>query len=81
MMGTRNRYIVCLVLFTFFVISLLTNVLGPIVPDIIRSFHVILSAAGLLIFSFFLHRVWGDVDSGGISSGAVHGKAGNDFCA
>jgi FHS family L-fucose permease-like MFS transporter len=51
---TRNRYIVGLVLLTFFVISLLTNVLGPIVPDIISNFHVSLSAAGFLVFAFFI---------------------------
>jgi MFS transporter, FHS family, L-fucose permease len=45
---------VCLVLLTFFVISLLTNILGPIVPDIIDNFHVSLTAAGFLVFSFFI---------------------------
>ena len=50
----RNRFMVGLVLLTFFVISLLSNILGPIVPDIIRSFHVSLTAAGFLIFSFFI---------------------------
>jgi FHS family L-fucose permease-like MFS transporter len=29
----RSRYTVSLVFLTFFVISLLTNILGPIVPD------------------------------------------------
>jgi fucose permease len=51
---TRNRYMVSLVLLTFFVISLLTNILGPIVPDIISSFHVSLTAAGFLAFAFFI---------------------------
>ena len=50
----RNRSMVYLILLTFFVISLLTNILGPIVPDIISSFHVSLTAAGLLVFSFFI---------------------------
>lgn len=50
----RNRYMVYLILLTFFVISLLTNILGPIVPDIINSFHVSLTATGLLVFSFFI---------------------------
>jgi fucose permease len=45
---------VALVLVTFFVISLLTNVLGPIVPDIIAGFHVSLTAAGFLAFAFFI---------------------------
>ena len=50
----RNRYMVGLVFLTFFVISLLTNILGPIVPDIIGSFHVSLTAAGFLAFAFFI---------------------------
>ncbi len=45
---------VALVLVTFFVISLLTNVVGPLVPDIISSFHVTLTAAAFLAFSFFI---------------------------
>src|SRR5215813_794653 len=49
-----NRYMVWLVLLTFFVISLLTNILVPIVPVIISSFHVSLTAAGFLIFAFFI---------------------------
>jgi len=50
----RNRFTVSLVFLTFFVISLLTNILGPIVPDIISSFHVSLTAAGFLAFAFFI---------------------------
>jgi len=50
----RSRYIAGLVFLTFFVMSLLTNILGPIVPDIISSFHVSLTAAGFLAFSFFI---------------------------
>jgi len=50
----RNRYMVGLVFVTFFVISLLTNILGPVVPDIISSFRVSLTAAGFLAFAFFI---------------------------
>ncbi len=50
----RNRYMVVLVFLMFFVMSLLTNILGPIVPDIISSFHVSLTAAGFLAFAFFI---------------------------
>ena len=45
---------VAMVFLTFFVMSLLTNILGPIVPDIINSFHVSLTAAGFLAFAFFI---------------------------
>ena len=51
---TRNRYLVGLVLLVFFVMSFLTNILGPIVPDIISSFRVSLTAAAVLPFSFFI---------------------------
>src|SRR3984893_13157439 len=50
----RSGSTVSLVFLTFFVISLLTNILGPIVPDIISSFHVSLTAAGSLAFAFFI---------------------------
>jgi fucose permease len=45
---------VAIVFLTFFVMSLLTNILGPIVPDIISSFNVSLAAAAFLPFSFFI---------------------------
>jgi fucose permease len=45
---------VAIVFLTFFVMSLLTNILGPIVPDIISSFKVTLAAAAFLPFSFFI---------------------------
>jgi MFS transporter, FHS family, L-fucose permease len=51
---SRNRYMVAIVFLTFFVMSLLTNILGPIVPDIINSFRVSLAAAAFLPFSFFI---------------------------
>jgi len=50
----RNPRVVVLVMVTFFVISLLTNILGPIVPDIISSFRLSLAAAGFLAFAFFI---------------------------
>lgn len=51
---TSNHFIVKLVLLSFFAVALFTNVLGPIVPDIINAFHLSLGAAGLLVFSFFI---------------------------
>jgi MFS transporter, FHS family, L-fucose permease len=50
----RNRYMVALVFISFFDMSLLSNILGPIVPDIISSFHLSLTAAGFLAFAFFI---------------------------
>ena len=50
----RSKYMIVLVFLTFFVMSLLTNILGPILPDIINSFHVSLTAAGFLAFAFFI---------------------------
>jgi MFS transporter, FHS family, L-fucose permease len=43
-----------IVFLMFFALSFLTNILGPIIPDIIDSFHVSLAAAAFLPFSFFL---------------------------
>jgi FHS family L-fucose permease-like MFS transporter len=50
----RSRLIVGLVVLIFFVISLITNILGPLIPDIIRSFALSLAMAGFLPFSFFV---------------------------
>ena len=50
----RNRCLLALIFLTFFEISLLTNILGPIVPDIINSYHVSLAAAGFLAFAVFI---------------------------
>src|ERR1700745_1789844 len=50
----RDRFLVGLIFLVFFVISLLTNILGPIVPDIISSFSIGMGAAGFLVFAFFI---------------------------
>jgi fucose permease len=50
----RNYLIVILVLMTFFVISFLTNIIGPLIPDIIQDFDINQTLAGLLISSFFI---------------------------
>jgi FHS family L-fucose permease-like MFS transporter len=50
----RNRFLVGLIFLVFFVISLLSNILGPIVPDIIGTFSVGLGSAGFLVFAFFI---------------------------
>lgn len=50
----RNLWMVFLVLIIYFVISFLTNILGPLIPDIIQSFNLNLGLAGFLPFSFFV---------------------------
>jgi FHS family L-fucose permease-like MFS transporter len=50
----RSPGLVGLVLLTFFVISLLTNIIGPLVPDIIKSFDLSLTLVALLPFAFFI---------------------------
>ena len=50
----RNYYIVGLILVVFFVISFLTNILGPIIPDIIDSFDLSLTMVSFLPFAFFV---------------------------
>jgi fucose permease len=50
----RNYFLVVLVFVVFFVISFITNILGPLVPDIIAGFSLSLALASFLPFSFFL---------------------------
>ena len=49
-----STLIVILILLIFFVISFLTNILGPIIPDLIDSFHLSIGLAGFLPFAFFV---------------------------
>ncbi|MBL7870945.1 MAG: MFS transporter [Cyclobacteriaceae bacterium] len=50
----RSNVILILILLIFFVISFLTNILGPLIPDIISSFDLRVGLAGFLPFSFFV---------------------------
>jgi fucose permease len=53
-MSRRHPWIVLLVFVIFFVISFLTNILGPLIPDIISGFKLSLVLAGFLPFAFFI---------------------------
>lgn len=50
----RNSWIVILILVIWFVISFVTNLLGPMLPMIIESYGLSLTMAAFLPFSFFL---------------------------
>jgi FHS family L-fucose permease-like MFS transporter len=50
----RNYTMVGLIFLTFFVISLVTNVISAINPDVGQSFGLSLTLVGLLAFSFFI---------------------------
>lgn len=50
----RSLPLVLLVLLTFFVISFLTNIIGPLVPEIIEDFDLSLTLVALLPFAFFI---------------------------
>lgn len=51
---SRSPFVVALVFIVFFVISLLTNVTGPMLPDIIKTFELSLALGGFIPFAFFL---------------------------
>lgn len=51
----KNRsLIIVYILFVWFVISFVTNLIGPLMPVIIRDYGLSLALAGFLPFSFFL---------------------------
>jgi fucose permease len=50
----RSHYVVGLIFLTFFVISFLTNIIGPLVPEIIDDFHLSLTLVAVLPFAFFI---------------------------
>jgi fucose permease len=41
-------------MFSFFVISFITNILGPIIPEATKDLHLTLAEAGILPFAFFI---------------------------
>ena len=51
---TNRALIVAYILCVWFVISFVTNIIGPLMPVIITDFHLSLTLAGVLPFSFFL---------------------------
>ncbi|NQT90879.1 MAG: MFS transporter [Candidatus Omnitrophica bacterium] len=52
--ANRSLVMVWLVMFTFFVISFLTNIIGPILPDAEKELGLTLTMAGILPFAFFI---------------------------
>ena len=50
----KSPYVVFLIMLTFFVISFISNIIGPIIPDLIQSFDLNLTLVSLLPFSFFI---------------------------
>ncbi|MBS1666066.1 MAG: MFS transporter [Bacteroidetes bacterium] len=50
----RSFYIVALIMLVFFVISFLTNIIGPLIPDIINGFSLSLTLVAVLPFAFFI---------------------------
>lgn len=50
----RNYPLVVLIIITFFVISFLTNIIGPLIPEIIQDFELSLTLVAVLPFAFFI---------------------------
>lgn len=50
----KSTFLVVLIILIFFVISFLSNILGPIIPDIVESFDLSLGLAGFMPFAFFV---------------------------
>lgn len=50
----RNYSLVVLIIITFFVISFLTNIIGPLIPEIIEDFELSLTLVAVLPFAFFI---------------------------
>lgn len=53
-MQQRSNFLVGMILVIWFVISFVTNILGPLMPVIIHTYQLSLTMAALLPFSFFI---------------------------
>ena len=53
-MSQRNTKTILYIMAVFFLISFVTNIIGPLIPIIIKYYSINYAVAGLLPFSFFL---------------------------
>jgi MFS transporter, FHS family, L-fucose permease len=53
-MNRRRALLILYIMVVWFVISFVTNLIGPLMPTLISDFHLSLALAGFLPFSFFL---------------------------
>src|SRR5678810_1358347 len=53
-MSQRNRIVILYIMAIWFLISFVTNIIGPLIPIIIKWYKLNYALAGLLPFSFFL---------------------------
>ncbi len=61
----RNYWIVAIIMLFWFVISFITNIMGPLIPDVIRNFHLAnLGLAGFIPTSFFVAYAVMSIPSG-----------------
>jgi len=61
----RNYWIVALIMLFWFVISFITNIMGPLIPDVIQNFHLsYLGLAGFIPTSFFVAYAVMSIPSG-----------------
>jgi len=61
----RNYRIVAVIMLFWFVISFITNIMGPLIPDMINNFHLSqMSLAGFIPTSFFLAYAVMSIPSG-----------------
>src|SRR5215475_2256864 len=51
---SKSALLMLFIMVIWFVISFVTNLIGPLMPTIISDFHLSLALAGFLPFSFFL---------------------------
>lgn len=73
--GKANFPLVLFILAIWFVISFVTNIIGPLLPVVINDFHLSLGWAGFLPFSFFL--AYGIAS---IPAGMLIERAGAKYC-
>lgn len=59
-----NYALVFFIFIIFFVISFLSNILGPLIPDLVNSFDLSLGLAGFLPFAFFVAYGVASIPSG-----------------
>ncbi|ADY52362.1 major facilitator superfamily MFS_1 [Pseudopedobacter saltans DSM 12145] len=62
----RSKFLVLIILLIWFVISFVTNIMGPLMPIVIETYQLSLTMAAFLPFSFFLAYGIASIPSGAL---------------
>jgi MFS family permease len=78
---SRSALLMFFIMVIWFVISFVTNLIGPLMPTIISDFHLSLFLAGVLPFSFFIAYGLISIPAGALRRAARASRCSQPSCS